>query len=109
MGDVSTKSLIYALSGEVKEITHQLKIMKENQSDMKTDLNEIAAKINDPESGMIVKTNRNTEFREMCEPERKELIAKFQGVLRWKSTIEWGGGAVFVAVLGAIIKIIFFS
>ena len=61
--------------------------------------------IMDPETGLIVATNKNTELRETCAPEREELIEKFQGVLRWKKVIEWGIGVMFVAFVGAIIKI----
>jgi len=62
-------------------------------------------KIMDPQSGLIVQTNKNTDFREMCEPERELLIDQFKGVLRWKKVIEWGIGVIFVAVIGGVIKV----
>lgn len=62
-------------------------------------------KIMDPESGIIVQTNKNTEFRELCAPERDSVLEKFQGVLRWKKSVEWGLGVLFVAFVGALIKI----
>jgi hypothetical protein len=68
-------------------------------------VNSIHDKIMDPESGLIVQTNKNTAFRETCEPEREALIEKFNGVLRWKKVIEWGLGVLFVAFVGGIIKI----
>ena len=66
---------------------------------------EIHDKIMDPVDGIIVKTNKNTEFRETCAPEREELIRQFQGVLRWKKVIEWGLAVLFVAFIGALIKL----
>lgn len=69
-------------------------------------VDDIHNKIMDPESGLIVQTNKNTEFREKCEPEREGLINQFNGVLRWKRVIEWCLGVVFVAIIGAVIKII---
>ena len=67
-------------------------------------VDEIHEKIMDPEEGLIVQTNKNTEFRETCSPERESILAKFEGVLRWKRAIEWGLGVVFVGVVGALIK-----
>ena len=66
---------------------------------------EMHDKIMDPQSGLIVQTNKNTDFREMCEPERELLIHQFKGVLRWKKVIEWGIGVIFVAVIGGVIKV----
>ena len=60
--------------------------------------------IMDPETGLVVSTNKNTEFRTTCAPEREILITKFQGVLRWKRAIEWGLGVLFIAFVGALIK-----
>lgn len=109
MEDISAKAMMYKLSDQFKDMSNVLSILQSNQNEMKTELKDISTKMNDPEDGMIVKTIRNTEFREMCEPERNELISKFQGVLRWKSTIEWVAGIIFVALTGAAVKIIFFS
>jgi len=109
MADVSTKSLIYKLSGEFKDMRNKLNVIESNQDDMKTKLDGLTNKINDPEEGVVVKTNRNTEFREMCEPERAALISKFQEVLRWKTSIQWVITVAGVAIIGAIVKLIFFA
>ena len=85
-------------NGEMKRMEIKLGEMCDKQ-DRLYDL------IMDPETGLIVATNKNTEFRETCAPEREDLIEKFQGVLRWKRVIEWGIGVLFVAFVGAIIKI----
>lgn len=69
-------------------------------------VDDIHNKIMNPETGLIVQTNKNTDFREKCEPEREGLINQFNGVLRWKRVIEWGLGVVFVAIIGVVIKII---
>ena len=52
-----------------------------------------------------LQTNKNTEFRELCAPERESLLEKFQAVLRWKRTVEWGLGVLFVGIVGALIKV----
>ena len=85
-------------NGELKRIESMVK----NQGELLSDLH---YKIMDPETGLIVETNKNTEFRTMCAPEREVLIEQFKGVLRWKKVIEWGLGVVFVAAVGAFIKV----
>jgi len=83
----------------------ELKRIEECVNGLATKVNEMHGKIMDPEDGLIVQTNKNTEFRVMCEPERQVLIDQFKGVLRWKKTVEWGVGIIFVAVIGTMIKI----
>ena len=85
-------------NGELKRIEKCVRGLAAKVDDMHN-------KIMDPENGLIVQTNKNTEFRTMCEPERQALIEKFKGVLRWKKVIEWGLGVVFVGAVGAFIKV----
>jgi t-SNARE complex subunit (syntaxin) len=85
-------------NGELKRIEKCVKGLATKVDDMHN-------KIMDPENGLIVQTNKNTEFRTTCEPEREVLIDQFKGVLRWKKVIEWGLGVVFVAIIGTVIKI----
>jgi len=93
-------------NGNILKIEQSLIEMHQNQRDMKKDMKGIQKRLFNPDDGLIVQTNKNTEFREMCEPERQQLIDQFKGVLRWKRVIEWGIGVVFVAIIGAVIKIL---
>ena len=108
MGDLSAKALMYKLSDEFKDVNHKLNVIENNQDDVRNMVRRLNDKINDPDTGIIVKTNRNTEFREVCEPERAKLLTQFDSVLRWKGTIQWVLYTVGVAVIGAIVKLIFF-
>lgn len=85
-------------NGELKRIEKCVNGLADKVNDMHN-------KIMDPEDGLIVQTNKNTEFRVMCEPERDALIDQFKGVLRWKKTVEWSAGIIFVAVIGTLVKI----
>ena len=108
MGELSAKALMYKLSDEFKDVNHKLNVIENNQDDVRNMVRRLNDKINDPDTGIIVKTNRNTEFREVCEPERAKLLTQFDNVLRWKGTIQWVLYTVGVAVIGAIVKLIFF-
>ena len=108
MGELSAKALMYKLSDEFKDVNHKLSVIESNQDDVRNMVRRLNDKINDPDVGIIVKTNRNTEFRESCEPERAKLLTQFDSVLRWKNTIQWVLYTIGVAVIGAIVKLIFF-
>jgi hypothetical protein len=93
-------------NGNILRIEQSLNEMHLNQKEMKKDMKAMQKRLFNPDDGLIVETNKNTEFRVTCEPERELLIEQFKGVLRWKKVIEWGLGVIFVAAIGAIISII---
>ncbi len=84
----------------------ELKRIEKCVNGLVTQVSDMHNKIMNPEDGLIVQTNKNTEFRVTCEPERDLLINQFKGVLRWKKTIEWGIGIIFVAIIGTLVKIV---
>jgi len=56
----------------------------------------------DPEDGLIVRVNKNTYWR-------KELDAdEFKALLRWKQSVTHAMWVVYSAVLGILVKLIFF-
>lgn len=92
-------------NGELKRMEDSMISLIHSQQKLTVTVNEVHSRIMDPEEGIIVQTNKNTDFRKMCEPEREVLIEQFKGVLRWKKVIEWGLGVVFVGFVGGLIKI----
>ena len=85
-----------ALSNEMKNLT-------ENQRDMKRDLKDLKKAMLNPFDGVIVKTNKNTEFRkeyEALQEERDQLQEDVTHLLKWKSTYLKVFWALFTAGLG---------
>ena len=75
-------------NGELKEIHENVK--------------EIKAILLDPEDGLIVRVNKNTFWR-------KELDAdEFKVMLRWKQAVTHALWISYSALVGIIIKIVFF-
>ena len=65
-------------------------------------VNEIKEILLDPEDGIIVRVNKNTYWR-------KELDAdEFKALLRWKQSVTHAMWIVYSAVLGILVKLIFF-
>ena len=77
------------MSGELEEIHETVKEIKEV--------------LLDPEDGIIVRVNKNTFWR-------KEIDAdEFKALIRWKQTINSALYVVYTAVVGIILKLIFWT
>lgn len=87
-----------ALSNEMKNLT-------DNQRDMKRDLKDLKKAMLNPFDGVIVNTNKNTEFRkeyEALQEERDKLQEDVTHLLKWKSTYLKVFWALFTAGLGVL-------
>tara|TARA_Y100001958_G_C21212675_1_gene538267 strand:+ start:615 stop:1007 length:393 start_codon:yes stop_codon:yes gene_type:complete len=87
-----------ALSNEMKNLT-------DNQRDMKRDLKDLKKAMLNPFDGVIVNTNKNTEFRkeyEALQEERDQLQEDVTHLLKWKSTYLKVFWALFTAGLGVL-------
>ena len=70
--------------------------------EMHTMIKEIKEILLDPEDGIIVRLNKNTFWR-------KELDAdEFKALLRWKQSVTHAMWMIYSAVIGIIVKLIFF-
>ena len=94
---------------ELLKIEARLNQIVDNQVDMKEDIRSFRKQILDPEEGIIVKLNKNTEFREKCEPDREAVLAQFQAILRWKGVMDKALWVLFSGMAGVILKLIFFT
>ena len=90
-----------------KEIIEKLECLEGKVSgnelqEIHTTVNEIKEILLDPEDGVIVRVNKNTFWR-------KELDAdEFKALVRWKSTINQAMWIAYTALVGIIVKIVFF-
>ena len=90
-----------------KEIIDKIECLEARYSgtelkEIHTTVNEIKEILLDPEDGVIVRVNKNTFWR-------KELDAdEFKALVRWKQTITHAMWISYTALVGIIIKIIFF-
>ena len=69
-------------------LDNSIKTMMENQRDMKDDVKDLKRKLLNPMDGVIVNTNKNTEFRldwVKLQDERDELAEDVNHLKRWKS------------------------
>ena len=90
-----------------KDILQRLECIESNMTNGQLDeihetVKEIKEILLDPEDGLIVRVNKNTYWR-------KEIDAdEFKALVRWKSTINQAMWIAYSALIGIIVKIIFF-
>ena len=63
---------------------------------------EIKAILLDPEDGIIVRVNKNTFWRRQVDAD------EFKAILRWKSNVTHAMWISYTALVGIIVKLIFF-
>ena len=89
-------------NGELKALIEDVKDLKDNVSDLKYTL------LN-PEEGVIVKTNKNTDFRQRMEAGDKDFVAKMaevEDLKRWKDGVTKALWILFAGLAGVIIKLL---
>lgn len=89
-------------NGELKQMQRDIEAMKEDMSDMKFTL------LN-PENGVIVNTNKNTEFRQKMEGNEKEFFNQMQEVeelKRWKQGVTRALWIIFGILASVIVRML---
>lgn len=87
------------------QIENTLSQLVENQSEMKRELRELKKTLLDPNDGVIVATNKNTEFRKDREEKQadyQDLIEEHKALVRFKSNATKFGVALLTALGGVI-------
>ncbi len=87
-------------NGELKTLMIEMREVKEDVSDMKR-------RILDPENGLIVKVNKNTQFREDSEEPFAALEQDVKNLLAWKENNVKAVWILFTAVTGLVVSTLF--
>jgi hypothetical protein len=92
-------------NGELKVILSQLEIMMERQEKMYEDMAELKKMLLNPENGIIVRVNKNTEYRlELEEQEQRlaSIIEEHNDLKKFKSIITKFLWIILSAIIGSI-------
>jgi chromosome segregation ATPase len=99
-------------NGEIKSIQDKIENIESAQEDMHEDLRQIKKQLLDPEDGIVVRVNKNTEFRKRKEESEKTfqaIIDEHKELMSWKSTVTKILWILFTAVAGILVSIVFKS
>lgn len=87
----------------------EFKALVEDVKDMKEDLTELKYTLLNPEDGVIVKTNQNTNFRQKLEANEKDFqasMAEIDDIKRWKDGVTKALWIIFAALAGIVIRML---
>ncbi len=109
---MTQKDLLESVLHELKHIkTHmpngELKQMVKDMQNMKEDITELKYTLLNPDNGVIVKTNQNTEYRLELQGNEKEFrdkLAELESIKSWKEGVTRALWIIFGIIAAIIIR-----
>lgn len=99
-------------NGELKVLQTSMDDLKHSQDSIKADISELKKKLLDPETGVVVRLNQNTQYiqgKKEMEDYYDEMIDQHRDLLSWKNTMTKAMWIVFTAIVGILTKMLFFT
>ena len=111
---MTQRELLQSLLDEIKHIkTHmpngELKQMQKDMSELKQDMSDMKITLLNPEDGVIVNTNKNTDFRRQLQANQKdfdEQMSKIKEIENWKAGVTRALWIIFGIIAGIIIRML---
>lgn len=97
-------------NGELKHMSRAIQELKDSQDDLKDDLSEIKYTLLNPEDGVIVKVNKNTDFRKAREAKIQyydSIVNEFEKMKEWKDGVTKALWIIFTALVGLLIHVFY--
>lgn len=97
-------------NGELKVIQERIETIEYAQYDIKEDLKTIRRQLLDPEDGIVVRVNKNTEYRKLKEESDKEfrkVLDEHKELMSFKSTATRVLWILFTAIIGIVVSMLF--
>ena len=92
-------------NGEMVLIKKSLKDLEEGQKGLKSEIRTVQKRLFNPDDGIIVEVNKNTEFK----LENQENLKDIDNLVSWKSNVTKALWVVYSAIIGVIIKLLFWD
>ena len=96
-------------NGELKILQEKIAAIEELQDQVHEDIRAIEKQLLDPEDGIVVRVNKNTDFRKKREQDDRfhaKLIDEHKEIMSWKSTITKIVWILFSSVAGIIVMML---
>mgnify|MGYP000067413334 FL=1 len=111
---MTQKEILESVLLEIKHIkTHmpngELKQMANDFQDMKDDISDLKFTLLNPDNGVIVKTNQNTQYRkelQQNEAEFRNKLGEIEDIKRWKENVSRALWIIFGILATLIIRVI---
>jgi len=109
---MTQREVLESLLVEIKHIKQhmpngELKQMQKDMVELKEDISDLKYTLLNPDNGVIVNTNKNTEFRQGMQANEKdfnEQMLKIKEIENWKSGVTRALWIIFGVMAGIIIR-----
>lgn len=109
---MTQKDILESVLSELKHIkTHmpngELKQMQIDMTELKEDVSEMKYTLLNPDNGVIVNTNKNTEYRQQLQANQREFEAKMlevESIKHWKEGVTRALWIIFGIIAAIIIR-----
>tara|TARA_R110000851_G_scaffold115525_3_gene241434 strand:+ start:388 stop:741 length:354 start_codon:yes stop_codon:yes gene_type:complete len=92
-------------NGELVLIQKSLEDLEEGQKGLKSEIRTIQKRLFNPDDGLIVEVHKNTEFK----VENQQNLKDVNNLISWKSNVTKALWVVYSAIIGVIIKLLFWN
>lgn len=92
-------------NGELKRMEEAIRDLRDNYTTLKEDVSDIKYTLLNPEDGIIVRVNKNSDWRREREEKQKyydRIVTEFEKMKDWKDGVTKALWIVFTALVGII-------
>ena len=100
-------------NGEFALLKKSVEDLSSGQNSLKSSIRELKQQLLDPDNGVVVRVNRNSEFRKdseqrgpLCQQSFENMEDSVNNILSWKDNVSKALWILFTAVVGLIIKLV---
>ena len=100
-------------NGEFALLKKSVEDLSIGQNSLKSSIRELKQQLLDPDNGVVVRVNRNSDFRKdseqrgpLCEQSFEKMEDNVNSILGWKDNVSKALWILFTAVVGLIIKLV---
>ena len=100
-------------NGEFALLKKSVEDLSIGQNSLKSSIRELKQQLLDPDDGVVVRVNRNSEFRKdsehrgpLCQQSFENMEDSVNNILGWKDNVSKALWILFTAVVGLIIKLV---
>ena len=96
-------------NGELTLLKKSVEDLQLDHKELRDSIRDLKKSLLDPDNGVVVRVNRNSEFRREREDSQEKLSTLFEQVtqmLNWKNSVTKMLWIVFTAIIGLVIKVL---
>ena len=101
-------------NGEFALLKKSVEDLSSGQNALKVSIRELKQQLLDPDNGVVVRVNRNSDFRKdseqrgpLCQQSFENMEDSVNSILGWKDNVSKALWILFTGIAGIIVKILF--